>query len=116
VSTGSKGIRRALASLVVLGSLTLSSFAQSASTDEAKRKVKSRVTPTYPDLAKRMNVTGKAKIEVVISPDGRVKAARPVGGHPLLTQACLEAVQKWKFVAAPEETTQIVECQFSSGE
>ena len=75
--------------------------------------VKSKVAPAYPELAKRMNVTGRAKIEVIITPDGRVKSTRAVGGHPLLVQACLDAVKEWKFVAAPEETTQVVECEFS---
>ncbi len=58
------------------------------------------------------NVYGKVKIEVVITPDGRVKSTRVVGGHPLLVQACQDAVKEWKFVPAPEETTQIVEFDF----
>jgi TonB family protein len=90
-------------------------LAQSATTDEGKRKVKSKVSPAYPELAKRMSVSGKVKIEVVITPDGRVKSTRVVGGHPLLVQACQDAVKEWKFAAAPEETTQIVEFEFSAG-
>jgi len=89
-----------------------SGFAQSASTDESKRKVKTRTTPVYPELAKRMNVAGKVKIEIVITPDGRVKSTRVVGGHPLLVQACQDAVKEWKFVPGPEETTQVVEFEF----
>ena len=89
-----------------------SGFAQSGSTDESKRKVKTKTAPLYPDLAKRMNVTGKVKIEVVITPEGRVKSTRVVGGHPLLVQACQDAVKEWKFVPAPEETTQVVEFEF----
>jgi TonB family protein len=88
------------------------SFAQTGSTDESKRKVKSKTAPIYPELAKRMNVAGKVKIEVVISPDGHVKTTRVVGGHPLLVQACQDAVKEWKFVPAPEETTQVVEFEF----
>ena len=87
-------------------------FAQSSSTDEGKRKVKSKTNPVYPELAKRMNVAGKVKIEVVISPDGHVKSTRIVGGHPLLVQSCQDAVKEWKFVPAAEETTQIVEFDF----
>jgi len=89
-----------------------SGFAQSGSTDESKRKVKTKTAPLYPDLAKRMNVTGRVKIEVVITPEGRVKSTRVVGGHPLLVQACQDAVKEWKFVPAPEETTQVVEFEF----
>jgi TonB family protein len=87
-------------------------YAQTGSTDESKRKVKSKAAPIYPELAKRMNVTGKVKIEVVIAPDGHVKTTRVVGGHPLLVQACQDAVKEWKFVPAPEETTQVVEFDF----
>jgi len=90
--------------------------AQSGSTDESKRKVKSRVSPVYPELARRMNVAGKVKIEVVISPDGRIKTTRVVGGHPLLVQACQDAVKEWRFAPAPEETTQIVEFEFRAAE
>lgn len=87
-------------------------LSQSGSTDEAKRKVKTKVAPVYPELARRMNVTGKVKIEVVVAPDGRVKSTRVVGGHPLLVQACQDALKDWKFVAASEESTQIVEFDF----
>src|SRR5215470_3117702 len=91
-------------------------FAQSGSTDESKRKIKTKVAPTYPDLAKRMNVSGKVKIEVVISPDGRIKSTRVVGGHPLLTQACQDVLKDWRFVSGPEETTQVIEFEFRGGD
>jgi TonB family protein len=90
----------------------VSGFAQTGSTDESKRKVKTKTAPMYPELAKRMNVSGKVKIEVVITPDGHVKSTRVVGGHPLLVQACQDAVKEWKFVSAPEESTQVVEFEF----
>src|ERR1700732_836763 len=86
--------------------------AQTGSTDESKRKVKTKVAPTYPELAKRMSVGGKVKIEVVITPDGHVRSTKVVGGHPLLAQACQDAVKEWKFLPAPEESTQVVEFNF----
>ncbi len=95
---------------LLLGAVGL---AQTATTDEGKRKVRSKVAPAYPDLAKRMNVTGKVKIEVIIAPDGHVKSTRALGGHPLLVQACQDAVKEWKFVTAPEESTQVVEFDFT---
>lgn len=104
--------RLALATSAVAILSGASAFAQSGSTDESKRKVKTKTLPVYPELAKRMNVMGKVKIEVVITPDGHVKSTRIVGGHPLLVQACQDAVKEWKFVPAPEETTQIVEFEF----
>jgi TonB family protein len=87
-------------------------FAQSYTSDDGKRKIKSRTTPAYPELARRMNVSGKVKLEVVIASDGHVRSIRPLGGHPLLVQACQDAVKDWKFLPGPEESTQIVECEF----
>jgi TonB family protein len=59
-----------------------------------------------------MSVSGRVKLEVVITPDGHVKSTRVVGGHPILVQACQDAVKDWRFVPAAEETTQIVEFDF----
>jgi TonB family protein len=113
VSMRSRWTRKVLASAGATLLLGAIGFAQTASTDEGKRKVKSRVAPAYPELAKRMNVTGKVKIEVIIAPDGHVKSTRAVGGHPLLVQACQDAVKEWKFLPAPEESTQVVEFDFT---
>lgn len=108
-----KKFARGFAIAAVGLSLATCSLAQTGSTDEGKRKVKSKVLPAYPELAKRMSVTGKVKIEVVITPEGRVKSTRVIGGHPLLVQACQDAVKEWKFVPAPDESTQIVEFDFN---
>jgi len=99
----------ATAALVFSGA---SGFSQTGSTDESKRKVKTKMAPQYPELARRMNVSGRVKIEVVVAPDGHVKSTRVVGGHPLLVQSCQDAVKEWKFVPAPEESTQVVEFEF----
>ena len=99
----------ATAALVFSGA---SGFAQTGSTDESKRKVKTKMAPQYPELARRMNVSGRVKIEVVVAPDGHVKSTRVVGGHPLLVQSCQDAVKEWKFVPGPEESTQVVEFEF----
>jgi len=99
----------AVAATVFAGSLA---FAQQTTIEEGKRKVKVKNNPTIPELARRMNITGKVKIEVVIAPDGHVKTSRAVGGHPVLVQSCLDAVKDWKFEPAPEETTQMVEFDF----
>ena len=96
--------------MLVLAALSVS--ARQFSVEEGKRKIKSKVNPQYSDLARRMNLGGKVKIELVIAPDGHVKTARAIGGHPLLVQSCLDAVKDWKFDSAPEETTQIIEFEF----
>jgi TonB family protein len=108
----SRWTKLALAATVAVVFSGASGFCQSGTTDETKRKIKSKTVPVYPELARRMNVAGKVKIEVVITPDGHVKSTRVVGGHPLLVQACQDSVKEWKFMPAPEETTQVIEFDF----
>jgi TonB family protein len=56
-----------------------------------------RRTPVYPSLAKQANVEGSVPIEIIISPDGRVEAARAISGHALLKPAAQEAAAGWRF-------------------
>jgi TonB family protein len=99
---------------VLAGAMLLSpsAWSQRGSNDDGARKVKSRVAPVYPELARRMLVTGKVKIEVVIAPNGTVKRTRVVGGHPLLVNPAIDAVKEWKFNTGAEETTQIIVVEF----
>ena len=80
--------------------------------DEIARKVKSKVSPVYPDIARRMNITGTVKVLVVVSPSGLVKTTKVVGGHPLLVGAAMDALKKWKFEPASDESTGTVEFKF----
>lgn len=68
------------------------------------RKVKNQVAPAYPELAKSMHIQGTVKVEITISPSGSVTNTKVVGGHPVLADAAVKAVEKWKFEAGPEET------------
>lgn len=108
--------------LLFLGTVALlfavsAGFAQqvtTSSTDEGKRKVKSKVSPVYPELASRMHIVGKVKFEVSIAADGRVRNVKLIGGNPVLAQAAREALKEWKFYPGPEETAQVVEFDFHS--
>lgn len=88
-------------------------LAQDAQTEMVKRKVKTRVLPTYPPLAKQMNITGKVKLEVTISAEGKVTATKVVGGSPVLVDSATEALKKWRFEPAPKDTTEIIEFEFN---
>ena len=79
---------------------------------EVKRKIKTQINPVYPDLARRMNLHGKVKLQVTIGTDGNVKSIHVLGGHPVLVGVSQEAVKQWKFEPGPKETTQIVEINF----
>jgi TonB family protein len=87
--------------------------AQENSQESAKRKVKTKTVPEYPELARQMNATGKVKIEATISADGRVTSTKVIGGSPLLVGAATDALKKWRFEAAPKESVEVIEFDFS---
>lgn len=99
--------------LGTVGTLAPKASSQEAAVESAKRKVKTKVTPEFPALAKQMNVTGKVKIEATISTDGRVTNTKVVGGSPLLVSSAVDALKRWRFEAAPKETTEIIEFDFN---
>jgi len=84
--------------------------------EQLTRKVKSKVAPSYPDIARRMSITGTVRVMVVVAPSGSIKRTKVVGGHPLLVNAALDALKRWKFEPGPDENTGIVEFKFQPQE
>lgn len=104
---------------VALIALTTSlATAQGSSTSPEKtgteRKVASRIAPNYPDLAKKMHIHGAVRVEAVVRPNGTVKSTRVLGGNPVLVDAAVDAVGRWKFESAQSETTEIVQLVFEA--
>jgi TonB family protein len=100
----------ALAMAVILGASVCA--AQSSQTAEISRRTKSTVSPAYPELARKMSLAGTVRIEVVVAPNGTVRDAHVVGGHPVLANAALDAARKWRFEASATETSGIIDFKF----
>ncbi|MCU1309856.1 MAG: TonB-like protein [Candidatus Angelobacter sp.] len=77
------------------------------------RVTKQKVSPAYPELAKKMNVVGVVKVELTVLPNGQVKSAKAIGGHPLLIDASVNAAKQFKYEAGSDETKEIVEFKFT---
>jgi len=86
--------------------------AQQSQNDEIVRRAKTKVQPLYPELARKMNIAGTVKIEIVVAPNGTVKEARVVGGHPVLASAALDAAKKWRFEPAAGESSGVIDFKF----
>lgn len=96
--------------LAIIGFLTF--FPASAQT--SSRKLKTRIEPVYPELARKNNISGSARVELLVTPDGKVKDVKVLGGNPVLVQAVVTAVMKWKYEPAAEESSVIVKFDFAS--
>jgi TonB family protein len=77
------------------------------------RAVVTRVAPTYPELARRMHVSGTVTIRIIILPNGTVSEAHIQSGHPLLGEAAQHAVSQWHFASGPDSTTMDVDVVFA---
>jgi len=102
--------------LLLGGSATLAPrvSGQNAGTESSKRKVRTKVAPEYPPLAKQMHIVGKVKIETTISAEGRVVGTKVIGGSPLLAAAAVKAVTEWRFEPGPRDTTEVIEFEFDN--
>ena len=80
---------------------------------EGDRKIVKKIMPRYPEVARRMNLSGTVKVVAIVAPDGKVKSVEPVGGSPVLIQAAKDAITGWKFAPASAESKESIELHFN---
>jgi TonB family protein len=80
---------------------------------EGGRKIVSRFTPHYPEIARTMHLSGSVKAEAVVQTNGVVKSVNVTGGHPVLVRAAEEAIYKWKWALSSHETRELIEIKFN---
>ena len=98
-------MRKSIFGLVFALLLTLSvpSLAQ-----DGGRRVKERSDPVLPELAKQMNLSGAVRLQITILPSGSVREVKVLGGHPLLADAAVKAVQTWRWDVGREEVRTLI--------
>ncbi|HEX8872496.1 MAG TPA: energy transducer TonB [Candidatus Acidoferrum sp.] len=53
--------------------------------------------PQYPAIARQTHISGTVTIDAIIDEQGNVEEMKVVSGPPLLYQAALDALRKWKY-------------------
>lgn len=56
-----------------------------------------QVRPEYPPLARQARIQGQVQVDAVLDEQGNVVEMKVVSGPPLLYQAALDALKKWKY-------------------
>ena len=110
-----RAVRNGVLFFLFLATLSGTFLPAGLAQDSTERKVKSKVEPVYPDIAKKMGITGNVKLQLVVSANGLVKETKVIGGHPILVNAAVDAVKKWRFETASAETTETREFHFDPG-
>ena len=106
-------VKRAMAGLMQLAIVTLVLAATHPLHAADARPIKQRVSPTYPELAKRMRVSGIVKVSATVEPDGSVSATKTVSGNHMLAGAAEDAVHKWKFAPGTDQSVVEVDINFA---
>jgi len=91
--------------------LLLAAMAIPARADE--RGIKVRAAPAYPELAKRIRISGVVRVEATVDPDGQVSQLKAVSGNRALCPAGEDAVRKWRFTPTDVQSTVTVEVTFT---
>jgi TonB family protein len=102
--------RRAFIGSAFLLGITVCSFAQETT---GRKPVKSD-PPAYPEMARKLNLTGAVKLEVTINPNGTVKSTKVKGGNPVLAAAAQSSVKNWTYEPGSTETTALVTINFKA--
>src|SRR5271155_2183591 len=81
-----------------------------------------KVHPNYPPLAKQARIQGQVVLQAEISKDGTIQNLQLISGHPMLTNAAIEAVKQWRYKPyllngepVAVETTVVVNFSLSGG-
>ena len=76
------------------------------------RKIRKSVPAAYPELARKNNIHGMVRLQIVVSPEGKVKETKVLGGNPVLVDAFTQAVLKWEYEPGPRSSTIVVMSEF----
>jgi TonB family protein len=88
-------------------------ISQTSQVQANARKLKVSVPPEYPELARKMNIQGVARVLLTVSSDGRVVGVKELGGNPVLVASLVQAVHKWKYESADRESEIEVRFEFT---
>lgn len=98
-------------STVVYHARTPEPLASAEPVDQA-RPLQFSSLPSFPEMARRMNIRGAVQLEAVVRPNGTVKQVRVLGGHPLLAEIAARSVMQWRFKPEERETREVVKVNF----
>jgi TonB family protein len=83
-----------------------------SSQESAELKPLKKVVPAYPDVLKKMGVSGAVHLRVTLAADGSVKNVEVHGGSAILADAASKAVSQWHYAAGAKDRVAEVTVEF----
>lgn len=76
------------------------------------RKVKRAAPVAYPEMARKIRLTGAVKLQLYVAADGKVTNVAVLGGHPILVNEAVATVKGWEYEPEAGPTTELVILHF----
>jgi TonB family protein len=67
------------------------------SAEDAASHLRDGAAPVVPQMAKVAHIQGSVVLRITITEEGTVTGVNVVSGHPILIQAAIDAVTKWRY-------------------
>jgi TonB family protein len=83
------------------------------SSQENEPKPLKKVIPLYPEVLKRMGISGTVRLKVTIATDGSVKEIEARGGSAIFTESVSKAVKQWRYPPSDKQRVADVSVEFS---
>ena len=71
------------------------------------KRLTNRPSPSYPPLALRAGVHGYVRLQVKVTKEGRVEVQKVLEGEPVLVDAAIDAVKRWRAKPARVKGKQV---------
>jgi TonB family protein len=71
------------------------------------KRLIARPNPAYPELAKRARIQGVVKLQVKVKTDGSIEVQKILQGEPVLADAAIDAVKRWRANPATINGTRV---------
>ena len=63
--------------------------------------------PVYPELARRAGIEGMVRLQVKVKTDGTIEVQKVLEGEPILADAAMDALKKWRATPASVNGTRV---------
>jgi TonB family protein len=84
-----------------------------AAEPDAARKATKKVSPVYPQLTRKILLSGTVRLAAMVAPAGEVTSTEVIGGHPILAAAATDAAKQWRYQAAARESRELLVFTFA---
>jgi len=82
------------------------------SSQEVELKPLKKTLPAYPEVLRKMGISGTVRLKVTIAADGSVKDIEVHGGGAIFAEAASKAVRQWRYPAGSNNRVAEVSAEF----